>query len=250
MECRSLRPTWWYCTDSRRYECEISHLRGHASRLSSLTAALYHCHGRRTRDIQRSTPWTLLYADDFMLLSENKDDLERQTQASCDPTAMFGLRINVKKIEYMRPMRTTPPIFTFTPTTFQKSTSTSNSQLMIAYPTKFSLALTLHCWNGSRWQEFYAKKKISECFMSRVYQFVFKVQRYMVQSALEPLMIWKPFSAWWTWGCYDGWLASRAQTDCRQASRIPPLMVLIRLHANDNTVKNRPRSWSTGKTTG
>ncbi|EYC44065.1 hypothetical protein Y032_0473g2104 [Ancylostoma ceylanicum] len=54
-----------------------------------------------TRDLQRSAPWTLLYADDVMLTSEQKEDLERQTQAWSERLARFSLRLNVKKTEYM-----------------------------------------------------------------------------------------------------------------------------------------------------
>ncbi|VDP11972.1 unnamed protein product [Heligmosomoides polygyrus] len=43
----------------------------------------------------------LLYADDVMLACEDKDDLEREVQASCDSLAMFGLKMNVKKTEYL-----------------------------------------------------------------------------------------------------------------------------------------------------
>ncbi|EYC35373.1 hypothetical protein Y032_1072g3542 [Ancylostoma ceylanicum] len=54
-----------------------------------------------TRDLQRLAPRTLLYADDVMLGSEQKEDLERQTQAWSERLAGFGLRLNVKKTEYM-----------------------------------------------------------------------------------------------------------------------------------------------------
>ncbi|VDO19488.1 unnamed protein product [Heligmosomoides polygyrus] len=54
-----------------------------------------------TRDFQKSVPWTLLYADDVMLSSEDKNELERQVQAWCDRLAMFGLKLNVKKTEYL-----------------------------------------------------------------------------------------------------------------------------------------------------
>ncbi|VDP07006.1 unnamed protein product [Heligmosomoides polygyrus] len=46
-------------------------------------------------------PWTLLYADDVMLASEDKDELERELQAWCDRLERFGLKLNVKKIEYL-----------------------------------------------------------------------------------------------------------------------------------------------------
>ncbi|EYB90294.1 hypothetical protein Y032_0221g2538 [Ancylostoma ceylanicum] len=40
-----------------------------------------------TRDLQKPTPWTLLYADYVMIASEDKGELERQTQASSDKLA-------------------------------------------------------------------------------------------------------------------------------------------------------------------
>ncbi|VDO19603.1 unnamed protein product [Heligmosomoides polygyrus] len=46
-------------------------------------------------------PWTLLYADDVMLAREDKTELERQAQVWCDRSALFGLKLNVKKTEYL-----------------------------------------------------------------------------------------------------------------------------------------------------
>ncbi|VDP01587.1 unnamed protein product [Heligmosomoides polygyrus] len=54
-----------------------------------------------SRDLQMAAPWTLLYADDVMLACENKTQLERQAQAWCDRLAFFGLKLNVKKTEYL-----------------------------------------------------------------------------------------------------------------------------------------------------
>ncbi|VDO72526.1 unnamed protein product [Heligmosomoides polygyrus] len=54
-----------------------------------------------TRDLQKPVPWTLLYVDGVMLACEDKDDLERQVQAWCNCRAMFGLKLNVKKTEYL-----------------------------------------------------------------------------------------------------------------------------------------------------
>ncbi|VDO65224.1 unnamed protein product [Heligmosomoides polygyrus] len=54
-----------------------------------------------TRDLQKPVPWTLLYADDVMLASEDKGELERELQAWCDRLERFGLRLNVKKTEYL-----------------------------------------------------------------------------------------------------------------------------------------------------
>nr|CDJ80634.1 endonuclease-reverse transcriptase HmRTE-e01 [Haemonchus contortus] len=54
-----------------------------------------------TKDLQKPAPWTLLYADDVMLASEDKIELESQVQTWSDRLAMFGLRLNVKKAEYL-----------------------------------------------------------------------------------------------------------------------------------------------------
>ncbi|EYC26581.1 hypothetical protein Y032_0010g845 [Ancylostoma ceylanicum] len=53
------------------------------------------------RDLVRPAPWTLLYADDVMLASEQKEDLQRQTQAWSERLARSGLRLHVKKTEYL-----------------------------------------------------------------------------------------------------------------------------------------------------
>ncbi|VDO62205.1 unnamed protein product [Heligmosomoides polygyrus] len=50
---------------------------------------------------KKPVPWTLLYADDMMLAGEDKDDLERQVQAWCERLAVFELKLNVKKTEYL-----------------------------------------------------------------------------------------------------------------------------------------------------
>nr|CDJ91351.1 endonuclease-reverse transcriptase [Haemonchus contortus] len=54
-----------------------------------------------TKDLQKPAPWTLLYADDVMLASEDKRELESQVQTWSDRLAMFGLRLNVEKTEYL-----------------------------------------------------------------------------------------------------------------------------------------------------
>ncbi|VDO60178.1 unnamed protein product [Heligmosomoides polygyrus] len=51
--------------------------------------------------LQKPVPWTLLYADDVMLASEDKGELERELQAWCDRLERFGLKLNVKKTEYL-----------------------------------------------------------------------------------------------------------------------------------------------------
>ncbi|VDP18090.1 unnamed protein product [Heligmosomoides polygyrus] len=53
------------------------------------------------RDLQNAAPWTLLYADDVMLACEDKAELERQAQEWRDRLALLGLKLNVKKTEYL-----------------------------------------------------------------------------------------------------------------------------------------------------
>ncbi|EYB96247.1 hypothetical protein Y032_0152g2883 [Ancylostoma ceylanicum] len=54
-----------------------------------------------TRDVQKPAPWKLLYARDVVIGSEDKCELERQTQAWSDRLAQFGLLLNVTKTEYL-----------------------------------------------------------------------------------------------------------------------------------------------------
>lgn len=54
-----------------------------------------------TRDLQRSPPWTMLYADDVMLAADTKADLEKQAQAWNERLALYGMRLNKRKTEYL-----------------------------------------------------------------------------------------------------------------------------------------------------
>ncbi|VDP02846.1 unnamed protein product [Heligmosomoides polygyrus] len=54
-----------------------------------------------TRGLQRAAPWMPLYTGDVMLACEDKAELEQQAQAWCDRLAVFGLKLNVKKTEYL-----------------------------------------------------------------------------------------------------------------------------------------------------
>ncbi|VDP56163.1 unnamed protein product [Heligmosomoides polygyrus] len=48
-------------------------------------------------DVEKPVSWTLLYADDVMLI--DKGELERQVQAWCDRLETFGLKLDVRKTE-------------------------------------------------------------------------------------------------------------------------------------------------------
>ncbi|ETN69196.1 EF hand [Necator americanus] len=54
-----------------------------------------------TKEIQKQHPWTLLFADDVMLASESRDDLQKQVQSWTDRLQQYGLRLNTSKTEYM-----------------------------------------------------------------------------------------------------------------------------------------------------
>ncbi|WKX93032.1 hypothetical protein Q1695_010786 [Nippostrongylus brasiliensis] len=53
------------------------------------------------KDLQRPTPWTLLYADDVMLAFGDKNELELLVQGWSDRLAQVGLCLNVRKSEYL-----------------------------------------------------------------------------------------------------------------------------------------------------
>uniref|UniRef100_A0A914X8P3 Reverse transcriptase domain-containing protein n=1 Tax=Plectus sambesii TaxID=2011161 RepID=A0A914X8P3_9BILA len=53
------------------------------------------------QDLHERPPWTLLYADNVMLASTDKANLQNQVQAWSDQLARFGLHLNVKKTKYM-----------------------------------------------------------------------------------------------------------------------------------------------------
>ncbi|VDP05126.1 unnamed protein product [Heligmosomoides polygyrus] len=54
-----------------------------------------------TWNLQKPALWTLLCADDVMLACGDKGDLEWQVQAWCDRLARFGLKLQLKKTEYL-----------------------------------------------------------------------------------------------------------------------------------------------------
>ncbi|VDM76439.1 unnamed protein product [Strongylus vulgaris] len=48
-----------------------------------------------------STPHPLLYADDVVLMAENRKEREEKTQRWKDQLGSYGLKLNTKKTEYM-----------------------------------------------------------------------------------------------------------------------------------------------------
>ncbi|EYC35420.1 hypothetical protein Y032_1058g3513 [Ancylostoma ceylanicum] len=58
------------------------------------------------RDLQDPTLWKLLYADDVMIASLDKCELERLTQAWSDRLAQFGFCVYVAKTKYLTNLST------------------------------------------------------------------------------------------------------------------------------------------------
>uniref|UniRef100_W5NL26 ribonuclease H n=1 Tax=Lepisosteus oculatus TaxID=7918 RepID=W5NL26_LEPOC len=59
------------------------------------------CMDTVTKDIQTRHPWTILYADDVMIASETRHGLEQQVQEWKTRLERFGMKLNIKKTEYM-----------------------------------------------------------------------------------------------------------------------------------------------------
>ncbi|KAK6756980.1 hypothetical protein RB195_015045 [Necator americanus] len=53
------------------------------------------------KEFHKQHPWTLLFADDVVLASESRDDLQKQVQSWKDRLQQHGLRPNISKSEYM-----------------------------------------------------------------------------------------------------------------------------------------------------
>ena len=69
------------------------------SALSPLLFVL--CMDTVTADLQSPHPWTLLYADDVLLAAEERQELEHQTREWKTQLDKNGMRLNIKKTEYM-----------------------------------------------------------------------------------------------------------------------------------------------------
>ena len=59
-----------------------------------------------TRDLQDPATWELLYADDLMIASLDKCELERLTKAWSDRLAQFGFCVYVTKTKYLTNLST------------------------------------------------------------------------------------------------------------------------------------------------
>ncbi|RWR99635.1 hypothetical protein B4U79_01873, partial [Dinothrombium tinctorium] len=59
------------------------------------------CMDTVTADLQKPHPWTLLYADDVLLASETRYELQQQAQKWKERLDTNGMRLNLKKTEYM-----------------------------------------------------------------------------------------------------------------------------------------------------
>ncbi|KAJ7338770.1 hypothetical protein JRQ81_012672, partial [Phrynocephalus forsythii] len=52
-------------------------------------------------DLHNLMPWTPFYTDDVIIASESRADFQCQAQVWSDHLAMFGLCLNVRKMEYL-----------------------------------------------------------------------------------------------------------------------------------------------------
>ncbi|VDM69190.1 unnamed protein product [Strongylus vulgaris] len=54
-----------------------------------------------TEGLKRQPPWAPLYADDVVLMAEDRKELEEETQRWKDQLGSYGLKLNTKKTEYI-----------------------------------------------------------------------------------------------------------------------------------------------------
>ncbi|EYC10880.1 hypothetical protein Y032_0053g2350 [Ancylostoma ceylanicum] len=66
------------------------------------------CMDTISSDLQSTTPWTLLYADDVMIAASTREELQQKVQAWKDRLEQYGMRLNVKKTEYVECGEQTP----------------------------------------------------------------------------------------------------------------------------------------------
>ncbi|EYB98460.1 hypothetical protein Y032_0131g1640 [Ancylostoma ceylanicum] len=59
-------------------------------------------------DLQSTTPWTLLYADDVMIAASTREELQQKVQAWKHLLEQYGMRLNIKKTEYVECGEQTP----------------------------------------------------------------------------------------------------------------------------------------------
>ncbi|EYC05890.1 hypothetical protein Y032_0079g1243 [Ancylostoma ceylanicum] len=59
-------------------------------------------------DLQSTAPWTPLYADDVMIAATTRDELQRKVQFWKDRLEQYGMRLNIKKTEYVECGEQTP----------------------------------------------------------------------------------------------------------------------------------------------
>ncbi|EYC05647.1 hypothetical protein Y032_0081g1494 [Ancylostoma ceylanicum] len=59
-------------------------------------------------DFQSTAPWTLLYADDVMIAGSTREELQQKVQAWKDRMEQYGMRLNIKRTEYVECRERTP----------------------------------------------------------------------------------------------------------------------------------------------
>ncbi|VDM76414.1 unnamed protein product [Strongylus vulgaris] len=55
-----------------------------------------------TEGLKRQPSWGPLYADDVVLMAENRKELKKEAQRWKDQLGSYGLKLNTKKTEYMK----------------------------------------------------------------------------------------------------------------------------------------------------
>ncbi|EYC37523.1 hypothetical protein Y032_0783g2327 [Ancylostoma ceylanicum] len=59
-------------------------------------------------DLQSRPPWMLLYADDVVVAASTRKELQQEVQASKDRLERYGMKLNIKKTEYLECGEQTP----------------------------------------------------------------------------------------------------------------------------------------------
>ncbi|EYC37425.1 hypothetical protein Y032_0792g2374 [Ancylostoma ceylanicum] len=81
---------------------------GSSPRLCTIPTSVHPLHGHDFIDLQSTTPWTLLYADDVMIAASTREKHQQKVQAWKDRLEQYGMRLNVKKTEYVECGEQTP----------------------------------------------------------------------------------------------------------------------------------------------
>ncbi|EYB94331.1 hypothetical protein Y032_0173g424 [Ancylostoma ceylanicum] len=61
-----------------------------------------------SNDLQSRPPWKLLYADDVVVAAGTREELMKEVQAWKDRLERYGIKLNIKKTEYLECGEQTP----------------------------------------------------------------------------------------------------------------------------------------------